>query len=146
MAVFSGNPRSLQKRHCHWNKDFNGLCSQEKQGIQARSPSVLPLSPQCTVSNVGWWGTGKCLWPMWARPRCGLPPSPGFTYSPFSYSPKVALPSPHKSHSVARLREEGTGRGRRGRESTPQPESGWRGGVGAYVCATRHDCVLGPVL
>lgn len=53
MAMFSGNALSLKKRHCHWNKDFNGLCSQKKQGIQDRSPSPLPASHLCPLLGGG---------------------------------------------------------------------------------------------
>lgn len=38
-----------------------------------------------------------------------LPPTPDSPLKPFAIPPKMALPLPQRSHSVARWREEGTG-------------------------------------
>ena len=60
MVVFSWQPW-LEKRHCHWNKDFNGLHSQEKQGMQAHSP-LTSLSPLCAEYLVlGHGAFGVCV-------------------------------------------------------------------------------------
>lgn len=62
---------------------------------------------------------------------------------PFPITSKVALPPPHRSHSVARLRE---WEGEDPRVHTlAWLESGWRVGTRVYVCATGHDCVLWSV-
>ena len=115
MAVFSGNPLSLKKRHCHWNKDFNGLHSQEKQGIQAHSPLSFPFSPVHCI--LGWvvGDRGDVCGPSGLGPDVDSPQSLDSPIIPFPFPP------PHKSHSVAMLREEGTGTGRRIQESISQP-------------------------